>query len=54
MDFEMKNLGALKYSLGIEVVRSRRGIFLSQKKYVIDLLTEVGMLDCKLMDTLTV
>jgi hypothetical protein len=54
MDFEMKNLGGLKYFLGIEVARSRRGIFLSQRKYVLDLLTEVGMLDCKPADTPTV
>ena len=29
-EFEMKNLGRLKYFLGIEVARSRQGIFLSQ------------------------
>jgi len=28
-EFEMKNLGGLKYFLGIEVARSKRGIFLS-------------------------
>jgi len=53
-EFEMKNLGGLKYFLGIEVARSKRGIFLSQRKYVLDLLTEVGMLDCKPADTPTV
>jgi len=47
----MKSLGRLKYFLGIEVARSKRGIFLSQRKYVLDLLTEVGMLDCKPVDT---
>lgn len=46
-EFEMKNLGGLKYFLGIEVTRSEHGIFLSQRKYVLDLLTEIGMLDCK-------
>lgn len=45
--FEMKNLGGLKYFLGIEVSRSRQGIFLSQRKYVLDLLSEVGLLECK-------
>ena len=50
-EFEMKNLGGLKYILGIEVTRSQRGIFLSQRKYVLDLLTEVGLLDYKLADT---
>ncbi|RVW35157.1 Retrovirus-related Pol polyprotein from transposon TNT 1-94 [Vitis vinifera] len=50
-EFEMKNLGGLKYFLGIEVARSKRGIFLSQRKYILDLLTEVGLLDCKPTET---
>lgn len=50
-EFEMKNLGGLKYFLGIEVARSNQGIFLSQRKYVLDVLTEVGMLECKPADT---
>jgi hypothetical protein len=54
MEFEMKNLGGLKYFLGIEVARSKQGIFLSQRKYVLDLLAEVGMLDCKLANTPTI
>ncbi|XP_021808918.1 uncharacterized protein LOC110752544 [Prunus avium] len=47
----MKELGELQYFLGIEVARSKHGIFLSQRKYVLDLLTEIGMLDCKPVDT---
>ncbi|CAL8991610.1 unnamed protein product [Prunus brigantina] len=50
-EFEMKDLGDLKYFLGIEVVRSKTGIFLSQRNYVMDLLTETGMLGCKPVDT---
>ena len=50
-EFEMKNLGGLKYFLGIEVSRNKEGIFLSQRKYILDLLTEVGMIDCKPADT---
>ncbi len=41
----------MKYFLGIEVYRSKRGIFINQKKYILDLLAEVGMLDCKPADT---
>ena len=37
--------------MGIEVARSRQGIFLSQRKYVLDLLAEVGMMDCRLAET---
>ncbi|XP_048447545.1 uncharacterized mitochondrial protein AtMg00810-like [Pyrus x bretschneideri] len=47
----MKDLGGLKYFLGIEVARSKQGIFLSQRKYVLYLLAETGMLDCKLANT---
>ncbi|CAL9000931.1 unnamed protein product, partial [Prunus brigantina] len=47
----MKDLGGLKYFLGIEVARSQQGIFLSQRKYVLDLLNETGMLGCKPADT---
>ena len=48
----MKNLGGLKYFLGIKVVRSNQGIFLSQRKYILDLLAETGMLECKPANTL--
>jgi len=37
-EFEMKDRGGLKYFLGIEVYKSKLGIFLSQRKYVLDLL----------------
>jgi hypothetical protein len=36
--FEVKDLGRLKYFLGIEVARSAKGIALSQRKYTLDLL----------------
>ncbi|XP_035838498.1 uncharacterized protein LOC110908724 isoform X1 [Helianthus annuus] len=49
--FEMKDLGNLKYFLGIEVLRSKRGIFICQRKYVLDLLAETGLIDCKPADT---
>ena len=42
-----------KIFLGIEILRSRQGIFINQK-YILDLLAETGMLDCKLAETLIV
>nr|GEV80291.1 sugar transport protein 13 [Tanacetum cinerariifolium] len=50
-EFEMKDLGNLIYFLGIEVMRSPQGIFICQKKYILDLLAETGMIDCKAANT---
>ena len=45
--FYTKDLGMLRYFSGVEVTRSKKGIFLSQRKYVLDLLTETGKLGAK-------
>uniref|UniRef100_A0A2N9HY47 Integrase catalytic domain-containing protein n=1 Tax=Fagus sylvatica TaxID=28930 RepID=A0A2N9HY47_FAGSY len=45
--FQMKELGQLKHFLGLEVDRTREGIFLCQQKYSKDLLKRFGMLECK-------
>ena len=44
-------MGDLKCFLGIEVTRSKKGIFLSQRKYTLDILKEIGMLRYKSMDS---
>ena len=49
--FQTKDLGKLKYFLGIEIAQSSSGIVLSQQKYALDILEETGMLDCKPVDT---
>ena len=38
--------GSLNCFLSIEVARSKKGILLSQRKYVLDFLSEAGMLAC--------
>ncbi|XP_068639375.1 uncharacterized mitochondrial protein AtMg00810-like [Aristolochia californica] len=49
--FQTKDLGSLKYFLGIEFDRSKRGIILSQRKYILDMLQEYGLLGAKPIDT---
>ncbi|PNX56883.1 retrovirus-related Pol polyprotein from transposon TNT 1-94, partial [Trifolium pratense] len=49
--FSLKDLGCLNYFLGVEVIPSTAGIFLSQRKYILDLLHKSGMSDTKLAST---
>ena len=46
--FHTEDLGMLKYFLCVEIMRSKRGIFLSQRKYVLDLLSKTRKLVAKL------
>ena len=46
-EFHTKDLGMLKYFLGVEVIRSKQRILLSQQKYVLDLLSEIAKLGVK-------
>ncbi|GJT17631.1 ribonuclease H-like domain-containing protein, partial [Tanacetum coccineum] len=49
--FMIKDLGKLKYFLGIKLIDTDKGICLNQRKYVLDLLSEYGMLACKPVNT---
>jgi Reverse transcriptase (RNA-dependent DNA polymerase) len=50
--FDIKDLKKLKYFLGIEIAYSKgKDLFLSQRKYVLDLLKETGKLDAKPANT---
>ena len=49
--FALKDLGILSYFLGIEVSYAEDCIHLSQKKYILDLLSKVDMQNCKGCDT---
>ena len=41
--FCIKDLGDLKYFLGIEFSRSKAGIYMSQRKYALDILQDTGL-----------
>ncbi|GJY20515.1 ribonuclease H-like domain-containing protein [Tanacetum coccineum] len=45
-EFDMTNLGALNYFLEIFVARDSTGMFLSQKKYALELLDRAHMANC--------
>ena len=45
--FQTKDLGSLKYFLGIEVAQSGDGFVISQKKYALDILEETNMQNCR-------
>ncbi|KAL2337544.1 hypothetical protein Fmac_011990 [Flemingia macrophylla] len=49
--FQTKDLGSLKYFLGIEVSQSEEGVIISQRKYALDILKETGLENCKPIDS---
>lgn len=42
----MKDLGTLHHFLGISVTRTTSGLHLSQRQYILDILSRAGMRDC--------
>jgi len=46
-EFSMKDLGELHHFLGMEVQHRGDGLFLSQRQYMLDILAQAGMAECK-------
>ena len=44
--FSLKDLGDLSYFLGVEVVKTQNGLFLGQKRYILDILIKADMDNC--------
>ena len=49
--FKQKTWRNLSNFLSIEVAQSKSGVVISQRKYILNILEETGMLDCKPIDT---
>jgi hypothetical protein len=49
--FEMSMMGGLKYFLGFQVKQLQEGTFISQTKYIQDIVTKFGMKDAKPIKT---
>ena len=49
--FEMKDLGHLSYFLGLEITHSTNELYITQAKYVSNLLSRAGLTDNKTVDT---
>ena len=49
--FGIKDLGSLKYFLGLEIARNKTNISLTQRKYALEVLKETGMTSCKPVQT---
>jgi len=52
--FKLRDLGDLKYFLGLEISRTEVGISLCHRKYALELLASIGMINCKPVSVLMI
>ena len=50
-EFEMSLLGELSFLLGFQIRQRNQGIFISQTKYIREMIKRFGMEDCKPITT---
>lgn len=51
LKFNMKDLGELTFFLGIEFARSKEGYVMNQRKYALELISEMGLSGAKPVHT---
>jgi Reverse transcriptase (RNA-dependent DNA polymerase) len=49
LEFEMTDLGMMRYFLCLEIEQEKSGIFISQGAYAWEILQKIGMSDCNLI-----
>ena len=50
-EFEMSMIGELSYFLGLQIKQLKNGTFVSQGKYIKDMIKKFGMIDSKVIST---
>ena len=50
-EFEMSMFGEIKFFVGLQIQQSKNGIYITQSKYIKEILKKFGMEDCKLVGT---
>uniref|UniRef100_A0A3Q7G191 Reverse transcriptase Ty1/copia-type domain-containing protein n=1 Tax=Solanum lycopersicum TaxID=4081 RepID=A0A3Q7G191_SOLLC len=50
-DFKIKDLGEMRYFLGLEIARNKDGIMVSQRKFALDLISDFGLVWIKPIST---
>lgn len=50
-EFKIKDLGTMRYFLGLEIALAASGIYLSQRKYTLELMEEFGFLGWRPVST---
>jgi hypothetical protein len=46
-EFDMSDLGKMRFFLGIEVLQNSDGIYICQRKYALEVLKRFGMMESK-------
>ncbi|GAA0170723.1 transmembrane signal receptor [Lithospermum erythrorhizon] len=49
--FTIEDLGLDKYVLGIELIHTTKEVYMNQRKYILDILADTGLIGCKTANT---